>query len=93
MAVILEQDKINELVRLQAELEAKQELAKSAIEKLEFMYKETTGSTNYFPLISLADIGFYIDELEKEIKSDSVYIDDFMRLRTSYLTRIENQRK
>ena len=89
MAVILEQDKINELVRLQLELDAKQELAKTAVQKLEQMYKETTGLTYYFPLISLTDIGLYIDELAKEIKPDSIYMDDFTRLLTSYLARIK----
>ena len=88
MAVILEQDKINELVRLQLELDTKRELATSAIEKLELIYKETTGSIYYFPLVSLADIGFYIDELEKEIQPDSPYIDDFTRLRVSYTSKI-----
>ena len=88
MAVILEQDKINELVRLQLELDAKQELAKTAAQKLEQMYKETTGTVYYFPIITLEDIGLYIDELAKEIQPDSPYIDDFTRLRISYTSKI-----
>jgi hypothetical protein len=88
MAVILEQDKINELVRLQAELGAKQELATSAVQKLERMYKETSGLVYYLPIITISDIGAYIDALAIEIQPDSQYIDDFTRLRTSYTNKI-----
>jgi hypothetical protein len=91
MAVILEQDKINELVRLQLELDAKQELAKTAVQKLEQMYKETTGSVYYFPIITLADVGAYIDALAIEIEQDSPYIDDFVRLRISYTKKIKEK--
>lgn len=91
MAVILEQDTINELVRLQAELAAKQELATSAVRKLEQMYKETTGLVYYLPIITLSDVGAYIDALGTEIQQDSKYIDDFVRLRTSYYNKIKRK--
>lgn len=88
MAEILEQDAIDKLLKLNAELEAKKIIADSAKEKIREMYINTCGYRCFEDMDTLTSIGLVIKDIAELIHRDSIYFPSFMMLKQSYESKV-----
>lgn len=83
MADFLDQSQIDKHVETQRIAKA----LETTKDKLRTMWKEATPSSFNNRLKTLDDIGRYISDLGKHIKSNYRYIDSFNKLKKTYLQR------
>ena len=88
MAEILEQTAIDELLKLNEELEAKKAVAETAKEKIREMYIDSCGYRCFEYMDTLASIGLAIKDIAELIHRDSIYFPSFMLLKQSYENKL-----
>ena len=88
MADILEQDAIDKLLKLNAELEAKKATADNAKEKIREMYIDACGYKCFEDMDTLTSIGLVVKDITELIHRNSIYFPSFMMLKQSYELKI-----
>ena len=84
MAVILQQDGVDDLVQVALELQAKQLVADTAKDKIREMYLDTCVYRCFENMDTMESIGLVIKDIAQLIDKHSIYFPSFMMLKQSY---------
>ena len=84
MAVILQQNAVDDLVQVAMELQKKQLIADTAKDKIREMYLDTCGYKCFEDMDTMSSIRIVIQDIAQFIAEDSQYLPSFLMLKQSY---------